>query len=152
MKNMTPKVICQLLPTAGHTIQIDDNAKTAPTRCVHVLPCSLMPQNGFRDEVVMSLLSISGAKLCKYFYMSKINNQNIMGIIHFSHNSSPFYLLLSSFYPIHSATSFLLVREMMISGGVSPFRISLFLPLDSRSVAATCSRGTMNLRFTRINC
>lgn len=59
---MTPNVICQLLLAAGHTIHIDDNAKTAPTRCVHVLPCSLIPQKGLSDKDELFVLSITGCK------------------------------------------------------------------------------------------
>ena len=55
------------------------------------------------------------------------------------------------FYFIHYPTSFLLVREMIISCGLSPLSISFSLPLERRSVSATCSSGTMNLRFTRMN-
>ena len=37
MKNKTPKAICQLWCTAGHTIQMDERAKAAPARWVTVL-------------------------------------------------------------------------------------------------------------------
>jgi hypothetical protein len=40
MKNRTPIAHCQPRLTAGHTIQIEDNAKTTPIRCVQVLPIS----------------------------------------------------------------------------------------------------------------
>jgi hypothetical protein len=45
MKNITPKAHSHPLYTAGHTIHILDKAKTAPARCVHVLPCSLLDGN-----------------------------------------------------------------------------------------------------------
>ena len=61
-----------------------------------------------------------------------------------------FFIYLFHF-PIHSSTSFLLILEMIISGGLSPLSISFSLPLESRSVSVTCSSGTMNLRFTRMN-
>jgi hypothetical protein len=32
MKKITPKAICQLVWTAGHTIQMDERANTAPMR------------------------------------------------------------------------------------------------------------------------
>lgn len=72
---MTPNAICQLLPAAGHTIHIDDNAKTAPTRCVHVLPCSLIPQKGLSDIDELFVLSITGCKDSTFFCIYKKINK-----------------------------------------------------------------------------
>ena len=42
MKKRMPMVHCQPNLAAGHTSHIEESAKTAPTRWVHVLPCSLL--------------------------------------------------------------------------------------------------------------
>ena len=39
-KQMTPKAICQLMLVASHTNQMLLRAKSAPHRCVQVLPSS----------------------------------------------------------------------------------------------------------------
>ena len=92
MKKMTPNAICQLLLAAGHTIHIDDNAKTAPTRCVHVLPCSLIPQKGLSDKDELFVLSITGCKDStnfedyKIMYYKKYKSRLILSTLqpHFS--------------------------------------------------------------------